>query len=88
VTAPDRGGRLMRLGRERRHMTRRETIPVSGMSCDGCERSVENALQSVDGVRRVEADHGGDTVEVVVDDDVADDEVRTAIQGAGFDVAA
>ena len=64
----------------------RDTIPVSGMSCNGCEQNVENALQKLDGVNRAEADHGGDTVEVVVDD-VANDDVHAAIEQAGYDVA-
>ena len=71
---------------EHAHMER-DTISVSGMSCNGCEQNVENALQKLDGVNRVEADHGGDTVEVVVDDDMADDDVHVAIEQAGYDVA-
>jgi copper chaperone len=67
---------------------KRETISVSGMSCTGCEGNVESALQQLEGVTRVEADHEGDTVEVVVDDDVSDGDVRTAIERAGYDVAA
>ena len=67
---------------------KRETISVSGMSCNGCEQNVENALQKLDGVNRVEADHEGDTVEAVVDDDVADDDVYATIERAGYDVAA
>lgn len=66
---------------------KRETISASGMSCNGCEQNVQNALQKIDGVNRVEADHEGDTVEVVVDDDVADD-IHAAIEQAGYDVAA
>jgi copper chaperone len=66
---------------------KRETISVDGMSCDSCERNVENVLRTLDGVSRVEADHEGDTVEVV-EDDVADDDVHAAIEQAGYDVAA
>lgn len=66
----------------------RKTIAVSGMSCNGCEQNVENALETTDGVTRVEADHEGDTVEVVVDEDTADDDLTAAIQDAGYDVAA
>ena len=65
----------------------RKTLSVTGMSCNGCEQNVENALQKLDGVNRVEADHGGDTVEIVVDDGVADDDVHAAIEQAGYDVA-
>jgi len=66
----------------------RKTLAVTGMSCDGCEQNVENALQSLDGVSRVEADHRDDTVDIVVDDDVADTDLTAAIEGAGYDVAA
>jgi copper chaperone len=66
----------------------RETIAVSGLSCTGCEQNVENALRAVEGVTRVEADHETDTVEVVADDDVTDEEIGAAIEGAGYDIAA
>jgi copper chaperone len=57
------------------------------MSCNGCEQNVENVLTTLDGVTRVDADHEGDTVEVVADEDVADDDLRAAIERAGYDVA-
>jgi len=66
----------------------RKTLDVTGMSCNGCERNVENALQSLAGVSRVEADHEAGTVSVVVDDAVTDDDLTIAIEGAGYDVAA
>ena len=66
----------------------RKTLAVTGMSCNGCEQNVENALQGLDGVSRVEADHEADTVNVVVDDAVTDNDLTTAIEGAGYDVAA
>ena len=66
----------------------RKTITVTGMSCNGCEQNVENSLQNVEGVTRVDADHKGDTVELVVEDDVADDDIKAAIENAGYDVAA
>ena len=69
-------------------MTRRRSISVSGMSCNGCERNVESALRNVNGVRRVEADHEAATVEVVVEDDVSDDDLGTAIHDAGYEVVA
>ena len=66
----------------------RKTLSVTGMSCNGCEQNVENALQSLDGVSRVEADHEADTVNVVVDDAVTGDDLTSAIEGAGYDAAA
>lgn len=57
------------------------------MSCNGCEQNVENALQNIDGVTRVDADHEGNTVEVVVEDDVVDEDLHAAIKRAGYDIA-
>lgn len=67
---------------------KRETLDVTGMSCTGCEQNVETALRNLDGVTRVDADHEGATVEVVIEDDVSDDELHAAVEQAGFDVAA
>jgi copper chaperone len=64
----------------------RQTVAVRGMSCGGCERNVENALRTVESVTRVDADHEGDTVEVVAGDGVGDEDIETAVEGAGYDV--
>ena len=66
----------------------RKTISVTGMSCNGCEQNVKNALQNLKGVNRVEADHEADTVELVAEDDVADDDIKATIENAGYDVTA
>lgn len=66
----------------------RQTLSVEGMACDGCEQNVERALQKVEGVTRVTADHEADSVEVVVSDDTAGEELAAAIREAGYDVAA
>lgn len=67
---------------------KRETLSVTGMSCTGCEQTVENALRTLDGVTRIEANHEGDTIEVVVEDDVADEDLHAAIEDAGYEVVA
>jgi copper chaperone len=66
----------------------RKTISVTGMSCNGCEQNVETALRNLDSVTRVEADHKADTVDVVLEDEVSDDDVNAAIEQAGYDVVA
>jgi copper chaperone len=66
----------------------RKTISVTGMSCNGCEQNVKNALRNLEGVNRVEADHEADTVELVAEDDVADDDIEATIENAGYDVTA
>ena len=65
----------------------RETLSVTVMSCNSCEQTVENALTDVSGVRKVEADHEAETVEVVIDND-EDPDLTDAIHRAGYDVAA
>jgi len=65
----------------------RKTLSVSGISCTGCEQTVEDALAELDGVTSVEADHEGDTVEVGVEDGVADEDIHGAIEQAGYEVA-
>ncbi|WP_042661828.1 heavy-metal-associated domain-containing protein [Haloferax sp. ATB1] len=66
----------------------RKTLSVTGMSCNGCEQNVETALRNLDGVTRVDADHEADTVDVVIEDGVSDDDVNAAIEQAGYDVVA
>ena len=66
----------------------RKTISVTGMSCNGCEQNVETALRNLDGVSRVEANHDADTVDVVLEDGVSNDDVNAAIEQAGYDVKA
>lgn len=68
-------------------MTRRRTLDIVGMSCTGCERNVESALQTVPGVRRAEANHEAGTVEVVAEDDVSDENLGTIVHDAGYEVA-
>ena len=66
----------------------RKTISVTGMSCNGCEQNVENSLTTLDGVNRVEADHEAETVEVVADDDVSEDDIADAVRSAGYELVA
>jgi len=46
--------------------------------------AIANALNTLDGVSRAEAD----TVEVVADDSVTDDDIHAAIEQAGYEVTA
>jgi copper chaperone len=63
----------------------RTTVSVSGMSCGGCEQNVESALQTLDGVSRVDADHEADSVEIVVEG-VDETTVHETIEDAGYEV--
>lgn len=62
-------------------------LKVDGMTCDGCERSVGNALGRVEGVTSVEADHSTGMVTVIADRPVPRAALESAVHGAGYDIA-
>lgn len=62
------------------------TLTVTGMSCENCEESVQEALLDVDGVTAAEADHDADTATVEGDADPLD--LIMAVQQAGYDAEA
>lgn len=60
-------------------------IPVRGMSCGGCERSVREALLRLDGVQDAVPEHIADEVEVTFDPAQVDlARIRETIVAAGF----
>ncbi|WP_254546975.1 heavy-metal-associated domain-containing protein [Halomarina pelagica] len=61
------------------------TITVEGMSCSGCEQTVEDALRDVDGVTDVTVDRTTDSATVAGDAD-ADALVR-AVDEAGYEAS-
>ena len=66
-----------------------ETLQISGMACGGCVSSVTNVLQALDGV--VKADVSLEKKCAVVDFDAAKvnvEQLRRAVEGAGYDVTA
>ena len=61
-------------------------IPVEGMRCESCERTVGNALERLDGVSAANADHLAKRVRVSFDPDrVAERRLREQITEAGFE---
>lgn len=59
------------------------TITVEGMTCEHCEQTVEEALQSVEGVTAASADRSADAVSIDGDADPA--ALIAAAQDAGYD---
>ncbi|MFW6448201.1 MAG: heavy-metal-associated domain-containing protein [Halobacteriota archaeon] len=57
-------------------------ITVEGMSCGGCERRVEEALQNVEGVTEATADRVTD--KATVDGDVDPSGLIEAVESAGY----
>lgn len=62
------------------------TIDVDGMSCGGCEESVEEALRGVPGVIEAEADRERGIAKVEGDTDAQD--LVAAVEEAGYRASA
>lgn len=58
-------------------------LSVEGMACGGCEENVVDSVSELSGVESVAADHESGTVTV---DGGDGDEIRTAIDDAGYEV--
>jgi copper chaperone len=64
---------------------KQELIAIEGMHCNGCVRSVTNALKRVEGVTEVEVSLEEKRARVTFDEvNVAFADLRTAVQEAGY----
>lgn len=64
-------------------------LKVDGITCGGCEKSIQNALLARAGVDTATASHESGTVEIDYDDgQIQPDALKQAIEDAGFDVVA
>lgn len=63
----------------------KKLISVEGMSCEHCERAVQGALASVEGVSKVDVDLTSKQVRVE-GENLKDDLLTEAIEDAGYDV--
>lgn len=64
----------------------RKKLLVEGMSCMHCVMHVENALKEVEGVSGVKVDLKGKNAVVDMDEGVTDEQLRSAVEDAGYDV--
>lgn len=63
------------------------TLQVEGMACDGCEETVIDAVESLQGVGTVRANHEADRVRIEHDSSVIDaGAIGDAVENAGYDV--
>ncbi|GAB3673540.1 heavy-metal-associated domain-containing protein [Halopiger thermotolerans] len=64
------------------------TLEVRGMSCDGCEATVTEALEALEGVSAATASHEDGEVRVEHDEAAVDEaEIADAIADAGYEPA-
>lgn len=61
-------------------------MKVEGMVCGGCENRVKNALNLVEGVKEVEANHLEGIVKIKAAKDVQIDTLKEKIEDLGFEV--
>ena len=66
----------------------KKTLSVEGMMCDHCRASVEKALFSVPGVKKVKVDLKSKKATVESKDEIADIILVEAVKKAGFEAAA
>lgn len=62
------------------------TLTVEGMSCGGCEETVEDALREVSGVESATADRETDSA--TVEGDADPDALVAAVENAGYSASA
>ena len=61
-----------------------KTVKVEGMMCQHCEKHVQKALMEIDGIENAVADHEADKVEITLSKEVAEDDIKKAIEEAEY----
>ncbi|GHJ50421.1 metal-binding protein [Catellatospora sp. TT07R-123] len=68
-------------------MSVRTTYQISGMTCGHCVTAVTAELTALPGVRDVQVDLAAGTAEITSDSVLPIDEVRNAVDEAGYQLA-
>jgi copper chaperone len=63
------------------------TYNVTGMTCAHCVQAVTSELQALPGVEAVQVDLASGAVTVTSDEKLSDEEVRSAVDEAGYELA-
>jgi len=61
-------------------------IKVNGMVCEGCENRVKNALGTIEGVDKVEANHNTGIVTIIIKKEVQRLAIEEKLDDLGFEV--
>lgn len=61
-------------------------IKVNGMVCEGCENRVKNALSTIEGVEKVEANHKIGEVTIQAKEELSKSMIEEKIEDIGFEV--
>ena len=64
-----------------------ETLKVTGMTCEGCTKSVANALNALDGVHEVVVSLSAGEAAVRYDEHLTShDQLKSVVEGVGYGV--
>lgn len=61
-----------------------QTITIRGMSCEGCESTVRNALESIEGINDIAVDHETDSA--TIDGNPNWKDIEAAVTEAGYEI--
>lgn len=65
--------------------SKKESYLVEGMTCSGCERTIQKVVGNIEGVKSSKADLKSSTVSVEYDPEkVSIDKIRSAVNGVGY----
>ena len=62
------------------------TLNVEGMTCEGCEKRIQNVLMEINGVENVKASHIDKQVKITLNKDVDINTLKEAIEDLDFQV--
>ena len=71
---------------KKENTTMNKTIKIEGMMCGHCEATVKKALEALDGVQSAEASHEKGPAVVSLTHDVADADLKTAVEARDYTV--
>ncbi len=67
------------------HRTKKESYLIEGMTCCDCERTIKQAMETIDGVHSADADMTTSTVSIVYEPErVTIGEIRSSIGTLGY----
>lgn len=61
-------------------------LKVNGMMCGGCENRVKNAVQNIDGVESVIADHNTGKVIVIKNKNISKNIIIKTLEDIGYEI--
>ena len=66
--------------------TTEKTMLIEGMMCGHCSGRVKAALESTEGVKSADVSHESGLAKVILDGDVSDETLKSAVEKEGYKV--